>query len=334
MSTVNLYDVLDVSNDATLSEIKKAYRLLVKKYHPDKPDGDEDMFDLITDAYNVLSKPESRQEYDNLYKLSQQSGKDHSSLKAQAMNYYDAQQTSVTKKSKEELSSDFKKAMNEMDMKHSYQRGKDDLALNKKETMRRLMDREMEREQEEIELSHEKIFDNGRFNLNMFNAAWDAVHKGPTDLVPHSGNPDAWNSLDSQEGQYSSINNYNDLYVEDTNHVGLDGQNYSHVDFDMGAKKRLSKDDLNKLEPVSYTSNHNVVDKNYSGLVAQRLAERELQTQKYDNREMSEFNTDPNCGGYGIFKDVGVNAGSIGWDNDEEDLRKKYERLLELRKNT
>ncbi len=200
--------------------------------------------------------------------------------------------------------------------------------------MRRLMDREMEREQEEIELSHEKIFDNGRFNLNMFNAAWDAVHKGPTDLVPHSGNPDAWNSLDSQEGQYSSINNYNDLYVEDTNHVGLDGQNYSHVDFDMGAKKRLSKDDLNKLEPVSYTSNHNVVDKNYSGLVAQRLAERELQTQKYDNREMSEFNTDPNCGGYGIFKDVGVNAGSIGWDNDEEDLRKKYERLLELRKNT
>lgn len=58
------YDVLKVSKNATDSEIKQAYRNLAKQYHPDKG-GDKEMFQKIQEAYNTLSDPKKRHEYDN-----------------------------------------------------------------------------------------------------------------------------------------------------------------------------------------------------------------------------------------------------------------------------
>lgn len=46
------YDVLDIEPDSTEQEIKKAYRDLVKIWHPDKPEGDRRHYELITEARN------------------------------------------------------------------------------------------------------------------------------------------------------------------------------------------------------------------------------------------------------------------------------------------
>lgn len=58
------YKILGVSKGADETEIKKAYRRLAHKYHPDKPGGDESKFKKINEAYQVLSNREKRAEYD------------------------------------------------------------------------------------------------------------------------------------------------------------------------------------------------------------------------------------------------------------------------------
>ncbi len=65
--TKNLYDVLGVDEDASQDEIKKAYRTLARKHHPDRNPDDpnaEDKFKEIQKAYSVLSDEEKRQQYD------------------------------------------------------------------------------------------------------------------------------------------------------------------------------------------------------------------------------------------------------------------------------
>lgn len=60
---MNLYLILEVSKEATKEEIKKAYRKLAFKHHPDQGGNKED-FNLILNAYNVLSDEELREFYD------------------------------------------------------------------------------------------------------------------------------------------------------------------------------------------------------------------------------------------------------------------------------
>ncbi|XP_043269682.1 dnaJ homolog subfamily C member 16 [Venturia canescens] len=63
----NPYDILGVSRRSTLQEIRKAYKNLVKEWHPDKTDhpAAENKFVEITRAYELLSDPERRRKYDN-----------------------------------------------------------------------------------------------------------------------------------------------------------------------------------------------------------------------------------------------------------------------------
>ena len=60
----NYYSILEVNRNATNSEIKKSYRKLAMKYHPDKCLGEEDRFKKIAEAYSVLSDKTKKSQYD------------------------------------------------------------------------------------------------------------------------------------------------------------------------------------------------------------------------------------------------------------------------------
>jgi len=69
MADRDYYDILGVKKSAAEEEIKKAYRALAKKFHPDKNKGNKDAenkFKEISEAYAVLSDKEKRSQYDRL----------------------------------------------------------------------------------------------------------------------------------------------------------------------------------------------------------------------------------------------------------------------------
>lgn len=64
MNEPNHYEILGVSKNASNDEIKKAFRKLSLKFHPDKPEGDIEKFKNINESYQVLSDPSKRKQYD------------------------------------------------------------------------------------------------------------------------------------------------------------------------------------------------------------------------------------------------------------------------------
>ena len=62
----NYYKILGVTTAATATEIRRAYRILARRYHPDLNPGkaSEDTFKKIAQAYSILSDAEQRQQHD------------------------------------------------------------------------------------------------------------------------------------------------------------------------------------------------------------------------------------------------------------------------------
>ncbi len=68
------YQILGIEKKASADDVKKAFRKLAHKYHPDKGDGDETKFKEISEAYSVLSNEKKRQEYDAYGRVFNESG--------------------------------------------------------------------------------------------------------------------------------------------------------------------------------------------------------------------------------------------------------------------
>src|SRR3989339_1672700 len=58
------YKILGVEKTASQEELKKAFRKLAHKYHPDKPGGDEQKFKEVNEAYQIVGDDKKRAQYD------------------------------------------------------------------------------------------------------------------------------------------------------------------------------------------------------------------------------------------------------------------------------
>lgn len=70
----NYYEILEVNKTASKDEIKKAFRKLAHKYHPDKGGGNEAKFKEVSEAYSILSDDKKRSEYDTYGRVSDSGG--------------------------------------------------------------------------------------------------------------------------------------------------------------------------------------------------------------------------------------------------------------------
>lgn len=90
MPSTDYYILLGINRNASLTEIKNAYRELAKKYHPDKNFGDkniEEYFKEIQQAYAVLSHPEKRKKYDLKFLYGTKSNYSQTTYKGNAYQY-------------------------------------------------------------------------------------------------------------------------------------------------------------------------------------------------------------------------------------------------------
>ncbi len=107
MDIYEYYRTLRIGEDATPYEIKKAYRFLVRKYHPDrnsKKENDSEMIKKINIAFEVLSDEKKRKDYDNLcFKSQNLDSSIHKETDFYSNNNYvkhqKIQETSIRKKS-------------------------------------------------------------------------------------------------------------------------------------------------------------------------------------------------------------------------------------------
>ncbi len=85
------YKVLGVSEDASPEEIKKAYRKLAQKWHPDRSDAEdaEERFKQIGEAYAVLGDPEKKAQYDRFRQYGQAPGSSGFQFNADGFDFFD-----------------------------------------------------------------------------------------------------------------------------------------------------------------------------------------------------------------------------------------------------
>ena len=324
MTTVDLYDVLNLESECTKQDIIKSYRKLVKKYHPDKPSGNNEIFELINIAFDTLSNEKKRNEYDSLKKVSDESSKKHHQRHSEFSEFVKLQENTQVDKDVAQIN--FKQQFNELNIKNKYDpTTENNKELSVEETTKLLEELQDLRENEDIEEIQEKIFENtGDFDLGKFNAAFEKAHYNINDdmLVKHKENPDALNDVDSK--YYSSCDgNYGDIFTD------VNDDKYYNINNEQEHKTTITQEHMNTIKTNDDVYNHNKTYDDYNKyldeLVQQRMADREKDLEM----DMSEYKTDLDMNGYGILNKIGVDvSGQLELDDNIAD---KYEQLKQSR---
>lgn len=325
MATVDLYTVLNLEQDCSRNDIKRAYRKLVLLYHPDRPTGDEEMFELVQHAYNILSNPSDRKEYDRIFNITKQANADFERLQGSSRQYLESQKnyTNITDKEKEQFYNDFNRQFEELDLKHGYKRNNEQEIITESNANKRMKDLMFARDQDDIETTHEKIFDSNNSNfLERFNEAWELKHKSQHEIVPHTGDPMAWDFGGGMS--YSGVDNYEELY---TDNVG-NSTDFGDLNYDRDRGKKLTREEVEKLKGASYVKGHNQTSKTYQKDLERLASEHRQQMDTYNNREKSEYRSD--YGSYGIMDRIGIDM-QKALEFDNEDISKKYQKMKQLR---
>lgn len=318
--SVDLYNVLGVTKMATAKEIKTAFYKLTLKHHPDKG-GDEQIFELVTNAYHILNNPVSRQNYDGLSKKTNVEYSNFDTLKNNSLNSGKCNIRSEGAKnidSKIDNTKVFDKIWDELNAKHGYfEEDKDNIKIPSTVAKKNYETIMSVREKYDDELKPERLFmPDERFDNDKFQAAYKKSNKKAMDIIKKKNVPDAW--LNNNFSNYCSIDNLDTLYEQwEDDEIGA---NYGGIDLSIGEK--IYKSDMIDLEPDEMVTNHNVKQTDYMDNIKTKLKSRESMNNMLEQKQMKDY--DKSTAGYGIFDKLNLDM-DTQYDNDTASA---YQKLL------
>jgi len=218
----NLYELLNVSSDVTEKKIKKSYRKLIIKFHPDKNNIiDEDIYNHLTLANQILTNSETREKYDIWLKSFGEDGETHDNLKTNFENsasqlkmYFPSMPT--------EAKQSYHEKADKMNLKHGINNNWDDeSALSRYERKKTEFDNIIQASGEKI--TYDDDFEN-KFN-NKFND-FKIDNKNQQIIISDSNQEILEYNGHLVGNDCLSITSYDLLYSEDS----IQTNNYSSLD--------------------------------------------------------------------------------------------------------
>jgi curved DNA-binding protein CbpA len=328
----DLYNILgltiDICEDPDCDKkIQKAYIRKAKGCDPNKYPGRKDveeLFRLITSTYDILKDEKQRTAYNHKLSLNKQSSSDFLKLKKGVTDHM--QSLGEYKEPNKEQKISFKEKMLALNTKHGYDATMED-PISQQDAKKKLNELTNTRSAQDRDFKPEKLFDDGRFDLRKFNAAFDKVHnRDDNAIIPHNGVPSAWNDL-GVVANFSSFDDLNNLYVDDGNRLDTSRQTYGNIDFGAPMQK-ITKDDIQNLQGADYVDGHNILGDDYYKDMKSKLRERKTSTSTFEDMKYGDFKRDDTAG-YGIFDKLGFKIDDkLALDVDDDDISKKFEKLM------
>ncbi len=236
ISDLDLYEILDISNECSESKLKKSYKKLVLRYHPDRPGGDSDAFELVNLAYNILKNSKTRKVY-NKKRNDYLESRDFSCLK------YDKIDMPVNiPTTKDDAKKNFIELEKELNIKHNFDSSETDVISTSE--LKKRMDK-LQFSRNNFEEDNKKNIKKVHLNKYDFNEMFineSSIENQNTEIIAFNGNDNALIN-------YTSIDN-NNLYSD----TGSSSNNYSSLDaaFSSNLPTKVTND---------YNS-HNNIDEN------------------------------------------------------------------------
>jgi len=202
---VDFYKVLDIDIEATNDKIKSSYIKLAKKYHPDQINGNSEMFQQVSKAYEILINKESRKDYDLYYLKKSFNELKEDNFFTMKDNFNDFVHTSEKKKlSKEEVDKLYDDVFKD---KENYK----EKTLDTVDTTKRLNDIMLERESLAIEETDDSLqkFMNSNPNINV-NEVFDYIKTSYESNLTNQTNQTNHQIVENKLGTIDTIPGYLD----------------------------------------------------------------------------------------------------------------------------
>jgi curved DNA-binding protein CbpA len=177
------YKILGVDKDTNINDIKKKYRKLLAKYHPDKykdlPEKDrktkEKQFQLVQMAGKVLTDDNAKKVYDLEQKTIK--SKDFVGQKSSFEDFIKLQESGITEETKIKAQLDFRSESDKLNKLRGFDPDKMKDKIDKSELDKHINDLKARRDIDEIELSKKNIFEGRNFNPLEFNKLFEKDKK-------------------------------------------------------------------------------------------------------------------------------------------------------------